>query len=81
MKKLRLRLDDLRVDSFRTTEAQKVRGTVLGHFPLTAATACTCPGINTCDFASCGGTCAWAETCAAPCTQPSGCGPNPDGCN
>jgi hypothetical protein len=55
MKKLTLRLDDLRIDSFTTTPAERARGTVFGE-QCTCHTECTCPGCPTCD-ASCNGTC------------------------
>lgn len=48
MNKLKLQLDDLRVDSFDTTPAEKERGTVLGA-QCTCYTQCTCPGCDTCD--------------------------------
>jgi hypothetical protein len=47
MKKLRLQLDDLRVDSFATREAPTENvGTVAGHAPSNGR---TCPGNPTCD--------------------------------
>ena len=55
MKKLTLRLDDLRIDSFQTTPAESRKGTVFGE-QCTCWTNCTCPGCPTCD-ASCNGTC------------------------
>jgi hypothetical protein len=55
MKKFRLELDDLRIDSFSTTPAQAPKGTVFGE-QCTCYTNCTCPGCPTCD-ASCNGTC------------------------
>jgi hypothetical protein len=55
MQKLKLRLDDLRIDSFATTPAEKPKGTVFGE-QCTCYTQCTCPGCPTCD-ASCNGTC------------------------
>ncbi len=63
MKKLKLHLDDLRIDSFSTTSAAKPRGTVFGE-QCTCYTQCTCPGCPTCD-ASCNGTC--GATCDASC--------------
>jgi hypothetical protein len=74
MKKLRLQLDDLRIDSFETTAAEKPRGTVFGE-QCTCWTQCgqnTCPGCPTCD-ASCNGTCAasCANTCAYTCDDAS----------
>ena len=55
MNKLRLKLDDLRVDTFQTTPVQKEKGTVFGE-QCTCYTQCTCPGCPTC-YASCNGTC------------------------
>jgi hypothetical protein len=55
MNKLKLRLDDLRIDSFDTTALQKAKGTVFGE-QCTCYTNCTCPGCPTC-AASCNGTC------------------------
>ena len=71
MKKLRLGLESLAVESFDTAvEAEADRGTVRGRDsatgpeePDTIAATCTCPPPNT---ASCGGTCDW--TCAGGCT-------------
>ena len=61
--KLTLNLEDLSVDSFDTTAAQKEKGTVFGE-QCTCYTQCTCPGCPTC-YASCNGTC--DATCAATC--------------
>jgi hypothetical protein len=64
MRKLRLDLEDLSVESFTTTpEAHRESGTVFGQ-QCTCYTQCTCPGCPTCD-ASCNGTC--GGTCAATC--------------
>jgi hypothetical protein len=74
--KLKLQLDDLRIDSFETTAPQKAKGTVFGE-QCTCYTQCTCPGCPTCD-ASCNGTCGCAsggtcmgdwETCAYSCAR------------
>jgi hypothetical protein len=71
MNKLKLRLDDLRVDTFQTTSGQKEKGTVFGE-QCTCYTNCTCPGCPTCD-ASCNGSCdvscngSCAATCDASC--------------
>jgi hypothetical protein len=66
MKKLRLHLEDLRIDSFQTTSAEKPKGTVFGE-QCTCYTNCTCPGCPTCD-ASCNGTCDCSgATCDASC--------------
>jgi len=64
MRKLRLQLEDLQIDSFSTTPVQKKdKGTVFGE-QCTCPTACTCPGCPTCD-PSCNGTC--GASCGATC--------------
>ena len=74
MNKLKLRLDDLQVDTFQTTSAPKQKGTVFGE-QCTCWTYCgqnTCPGCPTCN-ASCNGSCdvscngSCAVTCDASC--------------
>jgi hypothetical protein len=67
MNKLRLRLDDLRIDSFDTTAPQKAKGTVFGE-QCTCYTQCTCPGCPTC-YATCNGSCdaSCNGTCGATC--------------
>ena len=67
MKKLKLHLEDLRIDSFQTSPPEKPKGTVFGE-QCTCWTQCTCPGCPTCD-ASCNGTCGAScnGTCAASC--------------
>ncbi|MFL5537762.1 MAG: hypothetical protein ACJ8J0_02160 [Longimicrobiaceae bacterium] len=55
MKKFKLQLEDLLIDSFSTTPVRRSKGTVYGE-QCTCPTACTCPGCPTCD-ASCNGTC------------------------
>jgi hypothetical protein len=60
MKKLALKLDDLRIDSFETTSRTSGKGTVFGE-QCTCWTNCTCPGCPTCD-ATCGG-----NTCDGTC--------------
>ena len=78
MKKLRLQLEDLRIDSFQTTPVQRVKGTVRGEEdPCTCPTrcaTCTCPDCNTCwescngsCYESCNGTCGGGETCDESC--------------
>ena len=81
MKKLKLHLEDLRIDSFHTTPSEKPRGTVFGE-QCTCWTACgqnTCPGCPTCD-ASCNGTCyaSCNGSCAATCD--ASCNGTCDGC-
>jgi hypothetical protein len=72
MRKLKLQLEDLRIDSFATTPAEKPKGTVFGE-QCTCYTQCTCPGCPTC-YASCNGTCdaSCNGTCDASCD--GGCG-------
>jgi len=53
--KLRLNLEQLTVDSFQTSAAEKPKGTVFGE-QCTCYTNCTCPGCPTCNR-SCNGTC------------------------
>jgi hypothetical protein len=72
MKKLKLDLDGLRIDSFDTTPANAVerKGTVQGQFD-TAVASCDGTCDNTCDGCSCcctccpscGGTCETCYTC------------------
>jgi hypothetical protein len=57
MSKLKLAMDDLRVESFETTSGASEKGTVFGE-QCTCRTVCTCPGCNTCD-ATCPNTCAY----------------------
>jgi hypothetical protein len=67
MKKLKLQMEDLRVDSFDTTSAEKGKGTVFGE-QCTCYTQCTCPGCP-----SCGATCPYTcddDTCAGSCPAP-----------
>jgi hypothetical protein len=73
MKKLTLTLDDLRVDSFHTSDGRQEKGTVFGE-ECTCQTNCTCPGCPTCDRTcpntcnvSCPDTC--YETCGNTCGQ------------
>ncbi len=69
--KLKLKLDDLAVDSFDTTVTETSRGTVFGE-QCTCWTQCgqnTCPGCPTCD-ATCNGTC--NASCNGTCDCPSG---------
>jgi hypothetical protein len=54
MRKLRLELDDLTVEGFKTGEESNVRGTVRGHLPETHPNVCPetrnwyCTGGSTC---------------------------------
>ena len=71
--KLKLNLDQLTVDSFNTSGAEKPKGTVFGE-QCTCYTNCTCPGCPTCD-ASCNGTCdaSCNGTCDASCNGTCNC--------
>jgi hypothetical protein len=59
MKKLRLVLDDIRVDSFDVTRERAERGTVRGHVCCCGCVPCCCTGGD-----SCGGSC---DTCVTGC--------------
>lgn len=56
MKALKLTLENLVVESFRTTEAEASGGTVFGE-QCSCYSVCTCPGAPTCDETECAGTC------------------------
>jgi hypothetical protein len=82
MKKIRLDLDTLSVDSFNTTTTPEERGTVQGHIPPDTywrycSDGITC--VDSCEYESCNGTCAATDcgTCAATqcgtCNDPSCC--------
>jgi hypothetical protein len=85
--KLKLKLDDLAVDSFDTIPMEKSKGTVFGE-QCTCWTACgqnTCPGCPTCDgscndtcVASCNGTCNCPtnDTCGWSCDYSCMCNSN-----
>ncbi len=82
--KLRLQLEDLAVDSFDTSGAEKPKGTVFGE-QCTCYTNCTCPGCPTCD-ASCNGTCAGScnscvESCHYDCASAANSHCTPYPCN
>ncbi len=74
MRKLKLDLEELSVESFATTPNRPAEGgTVFGQ-QCTCYTQCTCPGCPTCDAScngTCGGTC--AGTCDASCNGTCGC--------
>ena len=75
MKKLRLRLDDLHVDSFDTrVEGAPLRGTVPAHQATRPDVCWTAPDYCASDdaYSECGGSC--FDTCAATC--PGTCGDN-----
>jgi hypothetical protein len=74
MNKLKLNLDELSVESFDTTRAEKEKGTVFGE-QCTCYTQCTCPGCPTCaNYNTCNATC--GATCANTCDDATcvGCG-------
>ena len=80
MRKLTLKLDDLRIDSFQTTPGERGKGTVFGE-QCTCWTNCTCPGCPTCD-ASCNGTCGGTcdASCNGTCGDSCGCDPGTGDC-
>ncbi len=50
MKKLRLEMDAIRVETFEVAAAEKARGTVHGHHPTAWETCtCECSDDGTCD--------------------------------
>ena len=61
MKKLMLKLDDLRVETFTTGDRAAGRGTVRGHYGTTHTQAG-----DTCDYESCMGSCG-GDTCDYTC--------------
>lgn len=70
MRKLRLAIDELRVESFDTIRAAEEKGTVFGvqatYFGEPSCYDPTCVGFNTCTCGdSCEGTCG-DETCFLP---------------
>jgi hypothetical protein len=78
-RKLKLSLDELAVDPFDTTRAERPKGTVFGE-QCTCYTVCTCPGCPTCDatcaeeLTECGNSCGGAATCYQTCnTCPATC--------
>ena len=73
MKKMKLNLEALAIESFDTTHPPAKRGTVFGD-QCTCPTNCTCPGCPTCDGTcpqtcgdSCNGTCGGQWTCDPTC--------------
>jgi hypothetical protein len=63
MRKLKLDIDALTVESFASSEAHDRRGTVAGHQTELATCFMTC---DSCDPAACGGVCSDADqTCLA----------------
>jgi hypothetical protein len=72
MKKLKLALDDLAVDSFQTAPVQELRGTVRGHGDSTACSYGS-PQYTACDF-SCEFACGESGECTPTCPRTSGTG-------
>ena len=79
MRKLRLDLDQLTVESFDTAAKVKEKGTVIAEQQCTCQTQCTCPGCPTCGDtcpASCAYTCddpSCAESCGGSCVPEYSC--------
>jgi hypothetical protein len=75
MRKMKLSVEDLQVESFSTAQEFAARGTVLPHqFDVFAnaelGTDDTCPPVNTCNQTHCGGySCEWTQ-CRADTCQP-----------
>jgi hypothetical protein len=68
MNKLKLRLDDLSVESFDTVRAERSKGTVMGQELCSCGG--TCAGQATCDYTCDDPTCPYTcddNTCAATC--------------
>ena len=82
MRKLKLSLESLQVDSFHATDAASARGTVPGHiWTQYADESCfqSCNGsCNTCN--SCYGGCGSGATCGATCGCPPGTAQTECGC-
>lgn len=82
MKKLKLKLDDLRIDSFTTTRVGKAKGTVFGeqctcqsdHYACLQSVDPSCDGMS-CDATACG-TCGdfSCEDSCVDCTCAASCG-------
>ena len=72
MIKLKLRLDDLAVESFDTTAVRQEKGTVFGE-QCTCQTVCSCPGCPSCDptcaYTCDDATCPACPTCGATCAN------------
>lgn len=86
MRKITLELDSLAVESFDTTSPARGAGTVVAYHSEACTqtcdascfnSACTCPGVNTCDVQSCLGTCFFQNTCRNSCAN---CGTDPFSC-
>lgn len=61
MKKFRLQVEDLRVDTFEANSPQGPKGTIFGHVYSRPAQA-SCNGDDTCAY-SCGPACVSLNTC------------------
>ncbi len=71
MKKLRLELDELQVESFTIDRGEDERGTVEGHISARCSAGDrTCNGGDTCvNGNTCGGEVSCAGSCPDPCTN------------
>jgi hypothetical protein len=82
MTRLKLRLDDLAVETFDATPAKAERGTVVGR-QESEPTLCTDQGCVTACYLTCHPTCqpeTCADTCGETCFGPNTC-PHPAGCS
>lgn len=61
MKKFKLQVEELRVDTFEATSPQEPKGTIYGHVYSRPAQA-SCNGDDTCAY-SCGPACVSLNTC------------------
>src|SRR5829696_2740516 len=83
MRKLKLSLDELKVDSFHATDAASARGTVPGHDSFTqyddesCFQSCNGSFNDTCPL-SCYGGCGSGATCGGTCGATCGCPPGTD---
>lgn len=71
MKKLSLRVEDLTVESFRTSDSAAVRGTVQGHLDDSSACSYGSPEYTACDL-SCEFECGASGDCTPACPGGSG---------
>jgi len=67
MHKLKLELDDLRVESFDTSAVEEERGSVFGE-AYTEYANYTCPGFQTCGDPTCGCSFTCPVSCNGTCT-------------
>jgi len=71
MKKFKLEVETLRVDSFPTEAAEEQRGTVHGHYSdgTYCYYSCNCANDSAPNYGSCGTTCQNPTNCASYCTN------------